>query len=70
MDFVETATSDANLKIHMNLFIYECELEGELTTGDEIEYFKWFGLDDDLNDLSFALRNVIIPYCIEKKLIY
>lgn len=70
MDFVETATSDINLKIHMNLFIYNGELEGELTTSDEIEYFKWLGLNDDMNILSFALRNVIVPYCIDKKLIY
>ena len=70
MDFEETATSDTNVKIHMNLFIYEGDLEGELTTSDEIEYFKWFGLNDDINTLSFALRNVIVPYCIDKKLIY
>ena len=70
MDFEETATSDTNVKIHINLFIYEGDLEGELTTSDEIEYFKWFGLNDDINTLSFALRNVIVPYCIDKKLIY
>ena len=70
MDFEETATSDTNVKIHMNLFIYEGDLEGELTTSDEIEYFKWFGLNDDINTLSFALRNVIVPYCIRNKLIY
>lgn len=70
MDFIETATSDPNIKIHMNLFIYKGDLKGQLTTSDEIEYFKWFGLSDDINNLSFALRNVIIPYCIDNKLIY
>ena len=70
MDFNEQATSNPNLKIHMNLFVYEGDLEGKLTTSEEIEYFKWFGIDDDYDLLSYALRNVIIPYCIEHKLIY
>ena len=70
MEFEEMATSDSNLKIHMNLYIYDGKLEGELTTSDEIASFKWFGIDDDINLLSFALRNVIIPYCKENKLIY
>lgn len=70
MDFEEIATSDPNLKIHMNLFIYAGELNGELTTSDEIESFMWFGINDDKKLLSYALRNVIIPYCIENKLIY
>ena len=70
MEFDEIATSDPNLKIHMNIFIYEGTLEGELTISDEIEKFMWFGIDDNFDLLSFALRNVIIPYCIEKKFIY
>lgn len=70
IDFEEKATSDPNLKIHMNLFIYNGILEGELTTSEEIEYFMWFGIDDDINLLSFALRNVIMPYCKQKKLIF
>ena len=70
IDFKEKATSDPNIMIHMNLFIYEGNLEGDLTTSEEIEYFKWFGIDDDYELLSYALRNVIIPYCIENKLIY
>ena len=39
MEFDERATSDPNLKIHMNLFIYDGKLEGELTTSEEIESF-------------------------------
>ena len=65
IDFKEKATSDPNIMIHMNLFIYEGNLEGNFTTSEEIEYFKWFGIDDDYELLSYALRNVIIPYCIE-----
>lgn len=70
MDFDEIATSDPNLKIHMNVFIYEGVLTGELSTSDEIEGFMWFGAYDDVSILSHTLKNEIIPYCIEHKLIY
>lgn len=65
MDFIETATSNPNLKIHMYIFIYNGELLGELKTSDEIESFMWFGRNDDLNLLSNTLRNEIIPYAIK-----
>ena len=70
MDFDEIATSDPNLKIHMNIFIYDGTLTGELSTSEEIESFMWFGIDDDINILSNTLKNEIVPYCKEKKLIY
>lgn len=70
LEFEEQATSDPNLKIHMTLHVYDGELNGDLTTSDEIEYFVWFGFNDSQELLSHALRNVIIPYCIENKLIY
>lgn len=70
LEFEEQATSDPNLKIHMTLYVYDGELNGSLTTSDEIEYFMWFGVNDDRELLSYALRNVIIPYCIENNLIY
>lgn len=70
MDFDEIATSDPNLKIHMNIFIYEGTLIGELSTSSEIESFMWLGVDDDISILSNTLKNEIVPYCKEKKLIY
>lgn len=70
MDFEEIATSDPTKKIHMHIFKYDDELEGELTTSSEIESFMWFGQDDDVNLLSNTLKNEILPYCIENKLIY
>ncbi len=69
MEFDEIATSDPNLKIHMNIFLYEGELEGELTISDEIENFMWFGRNDDVNILSNTLKNEIIPYAIENGLL-
>ncbi len=70
MEFIETATSDPNLKIHMYIFKYNGILEGELTTSDEIESFMWFGAEDDMGILSNTLKNEILPYAIKKGLIY
>ena len=69
MDFVETATSDPNLKIHFYLFKYNDKLKGKLTTSKEIESFTWY--DTSLKDvvLSHVLNNKVIPYCLENKLI-
>lgn len=69
-DFIEIATSNPNLKIHMHVFMYEGVLEGELTTSQEIESFMWFGKNDDVNLLSNTLKNEIIPYAIKNNLIY
>lgn len=70
MDFIEIATSDPTKKIHMHIFKYDGILEGELTTSLEIEKFMWFGVDDDTNLLSNTLKNEVVPYCIENKLIF
>lgn len=70
MDFDEIASSDPNLKIHMNIFVYDGELTGEFTTSEEIGTFMWIGKDDDTTVLSNTLKNEIIPYCIENNLIY
>lgn len=69
MDFEEIATSDPTKKIHMNIFQYKGQLQGELTLSEEIEQFMWFRADDDRNILSNTLKNEIVPYCIEKGLI-
>ena len=70
MDFIEIATDDPTKQIHMHVFIYQGNLEGELTTSLEIENFMWFGVDDDRNLLSNTLKNEVVPYCIENNLIY
>lgn len=65
MDFIEIATSDPSKKIHMNIFRYNGDLQGELTTSEEIEKFMWFGINDDRNLLSNTLKNEVVPYCIK-----
>lgn len=70
MDFHEIATSDPNIEIHMSVFQYLGQLEGELTTSREIGDFMWFGFDDDYQLLSNTLKNEVVPYAISKKLIY
>lgn len=66
MDFIETATSDPNLKIHMYVFKYNGLLEGETTTSEEIESFMWFGKSNDQNILSNTLKNEIIPWALKE----
>jgi 8-oxo-dGTP pyrophosphatase MutT (NUDIX family) len=67
MDFIETATSDPNLKIHMYVFKYNGLLKGEISTSEEIEAFMWFGKDDNQDILSNTLRNETIPWAIKER---
>lgn len=69
MDFIEVATSDPNLNIHMYVFKYNDFLEGEINTSEEIEAFMWFGINDDINILSNTLKNKIIPWAIKEGLL-
>ena len=69
MDFDEIATSDPNLKIHFYVFEYTGDLEGELTTSDEIESFLWYDTSHGQNILSHTLKNEVIPYCLKEGLI-
>lgn len=70
MDFIEIATSDSTKKIHMHIYKYKGNLEGDLSVSEEIESFMWFGINDDYSLLSNTLKNRVIPYAIENGLIY
>lgn len=63
MDFDEIATSDSS-KIHFYVFEYLGNLEGELTTSEEIEDFLWYDSSCDI-PLSNTLKNEVIPYAIK-----
>ena len=69
MDFDEIATSDGKTPIHFYVFKYDGELEGVLTTSEEIEKFEWYDSALGTEMLSNTLKNEVIPYCLQKKLI-
>ena len=69
MDYQEIATSDQTTKIHFYVFRYNGELQGEITTSEEIVRFMWFVINDDMSLLSNTLKNEVVPYCIKEGLI-
>ena len=69
MEFDEIATSDGITPIHFYVFKYNGLLKGNIKTSEEIESFKWYESSDGYDILSNALKNEVIPYCLNKKLI-
>lgn len=69
MEFDEIATSDGKTPIYFYVFKYNGELDGEFTTSDEIERFKWYSSNDGTDILSNTLKNEVIPYCMKNNLI-
>lgn len=69
MEFDEIATSDGITPIHFYVFKYNGLLKGNIKTSEEIESFKWYESSDGYDILSNTLKNEVIPYCLNKKLI-
>ena len=69
MDFNEIATSDNKTEIHFYVYKYEGELEGELSSSEEIDNFLWYESSMGEEILSNTLKHVVIPYCLENDLI-
>ena len=69
MEFDEIATSDGKTPIHFYVFKYNGLLEGTINTSVEIESFKWYASSDGTDILSNTLKNEVVPYCLEMKLI-
>ena len=69
MEFDEIATSDGKTPIHFYVFTYNGDLQGELTTSDEIESFQWYNSKASSIVLSNTLKNEVIPYCLRNNLI-
>ncbi len=69
MEFDEIATSDGITPIHFYVYKYNGVLTGELTTSEEIENFKWYDSSCGTDILSNTLKNEVVPYCLQKKLI-
>ena len=43
--------------------------EGKIKTSEEIESFKWYDSKEGYEILSNTLKNEVIPYCLNEKLI-
>ena len=69
MEFDEIATSDGITPIHFYVFKYNGLLKGNIKTSEEIESFKWYESSDGYDILSNTLKNEVIQYCLNKKLI-
>lgn len=69
MDFHEIATSDNKTEIHFYVYKYDGELEGELSTSEEIDNFIWYESSMGEDILSNTLKHVVVPYCLENNLI-
>lgn len=69
MEFDEIATSDGVTPIHFYVFQCNGELKGKLNTSEEIESFLWYDSSKGMEILSNTLKNEVIPYCLQKKLI-
>lgn len=69
MEFDEIATSDGITPIHFYVFRYNGKLSGKLNTSEEIESFLWYDSSQGNNILSNTLKNEVVPYCLENKLI-
>lgn len=69
MEFDEIATSDGVTPIHFYVFKYNGKLNGKLNTSEEIEKFKWYDSSCGTDILSNTLKNEVVPYCTQRKLI-
>ena len=69
MEFDQIATSDGVTPIHFYVFKYNGKLKGIIKTSEEIESFKWYESKDGKDILSNTLKNEVVPYCLNKKLI-
>lgn len=70
LSFSEKSASDPNLTIDMNMYIYLKEFNHELVTNEEIIKFKWYDISEDSSHLSRSIRDHLLPYAIEKGLLY
>lgn len=69
MEFDEIATSDGKTPIHFYVFKYNGTLEDNLTLSEEIENFLWYESSIGTDILSNTLKNEVVPYCLNRKLI-
>lgn len=66
--FEDKAVNEKDTVISMN--IYVGKIKGVPIPSSEIIEQRWFGKNDDLNLLSPIIRNKILPFLMEKGIIY
>jgi 8-oxo-dGTP pyrophosphatase MutT (NUDIX family) len=69
LEFDEIASSDNVTPIHYYLFKYNGVILGTPAISDEIENYIWYDTSIENIVLSNTLNHVVIPYCLENKLI-
>ena len=70
MGFKETAASDPNLMIEMNIFISKKDIDVDLIPDEEILKYHWFRIGETDYNISSSIRDHFLPYAIEKGLLF
>ena len=70
MGFKETAASDPNLMIEMNIFISKKDIDVDLIPNEEILKYHWFRIGETDYNISSSIRDHFLPYAIEKGLLF
>lgn len=70
MCFKESAASDPNLMIEMNIFICDKKINVDLIPNEEILHYHWYKIGESEYNISSSIRDHFIPYAIEKGIMY
>ena len=68
MTFKESAASDPNLKIEMNIFICNKKIDVELTPNEEILRYHWYKIGEEEYNISSSIRDHFLPYAMKNGL--
>lgn len=68
--FREPALSDPSQMIEMHMMLSMKQIDVKLEPNEEILNYKWYDINDSMDDLSSAITEHFIPYALENKLLY
>ncbi len=69
--YIEQAASDPNILIQMHIFIAKKDINMEFVPSNkEILEYHWYSLGEKARNLSSSIRNYVIPYAVQKGLMY
>lgn len=69
LHFTEKAASDPNLIIEMHMLISNKNIDVPLKTSKEIIDYKWYSINEDKNILCDSIKNHLLEYAINHKLL-